>query len=372
VESAPNQLAEGSQVTAGATDVDGRRRRRCEQAQLPLVGPLACRGAKLACVPDSGIFCLANDPVVDALIALCASVRHHDPDLPLTVIPFNDNIARTRRALTEFGYGLLDDSSLATMDAVGSLYWPDDPNLAHNMRKFCSFCGPYERFLFLDSDIVVLHSLEPYFESFRRSDADFMWFSPDLNAVYRPGPVRDAMVSRYNTAAFNGGQFMGRRGAFTPSILTEVVEASRQHRHGFVDFLEQSFMNYAVDTRGLSKIAGHEAVPGLAVAGAMLRLRKLPSYFVIDDPRAPESGRRVSLIHWAGYRVAPFMPYRRTWLAYRLAGVSRAGRWEYHGTTAVAMVKRLSWRTPVRLVRRGRVRTRNRLASRGYIGWPSQ
>jgi hypothetical protein len=316
-----------------------------------------------------GIYCLANDAVVDGLIALCESIRRHDPGLPLTVIPFNDDIALTREAVALYGFDLLADPSLAAMDLVGGDYWPGDEHRAHNMRKFCAFCGPYERFFFLDSDIVTLASLAPYFKAFREVDADFMWFSPDLNNVYHPGPVRDEMVARFNTAAFNGGQFMGRRGVLTPAILKGLVEAARPYRHGFVDNLEQSFINFAVDVCGLSKVAGSDQVPDTAIAACALRMRDVGGRLVIDDPRTPDSGRHVSLIHWSGHKTAPLMPYRKLWLGYRLAGKSRSQRLAYCIAANVAAARRTSWKTPVRLVRRARVRGRHILASRGYIAW---
>jgi hypothetical protein len=316
-----------------------------------------------------GVICLANDAVIDGLIALCESIRQHDPSLPLTVIPFNDSINRTRETVAAFGFDILDDPSIAAMDLVGADYWPGDEYRGRSIRKFCAFWGPYERFFFLDSDIVTLTSLAPYFKAFRESDSDFVWFSPDLNNVYRPGPVRDEMVSLYNTAAFNGGQFMGRRGVLTPAILREVVEAARPYRHGFVDILEQTLINFAVDLRGLSKVAGRDLVPDLAVAAAAMRLRDVDRRLMLDDPRTPDSGRQVSLIHWSGYKLVPLMPYRKTWLNYRLAGKSPGERATYCAEALAAAVKRTSWKTPVRLARRARVRGRNILASRGYIAW---
>jgi hypothetical protein len=316
-----------------------------------------------------GVICLANDAVIDGLIALCESVRRHDPALPLTVIPFNDNIALTRDTVSEYGFDVLYDPSIAAIDLVSAEYWPKDEHRQRAMRKFCAFCGPYERFFFLDSDIVTLTSLASYFEAFRETDADFVWFSPDLNNVYHPGPVRDEMVSRYSTAAFNGGQFMSRRGVLTPAILGELVKSARPYRYGFVDILEQSLINFAVDVGGVSKVAGRDLVPDRAVAAAAMRLRDVQGRLVIDDPRTPDSGRPVSLIHWSGYKPVPLMPYRQTWLSYRLAGKSRGERTAYRIAATRAAVKRTSWKTPVRLARRARFRGRNILASRGYIAW---
>jgi hypothetical protein len=316
-----------------------------------------------------GVLCLANDAVIDGLIALCESLREHDPGLPLTIIPFNDDVVQTRDMAGVYGFSLLDDPLIVAMDRVGAVYWPKHQHRANALRKFCSFWGPYDRFFFLDSDIVTLTSVAPYFKAFRESDADLMWFSPDLNKVYHPGPVRDEMLSRYNTVAFNSGQFLGRRGVLTPAMLSALAETAQAYRYGFVDILEQSFINYVVDVRGLTKVAGRDLVPELAVAAAAMRMRRVEGRLLLDDPRTPDSGRYVSLIHWSGYKLVPLMPYRRTWLSYRLAGKSRIERVAYCIAALAATVRQASWKTPVRVARRAIFRGRNILASRGYIAW---
>ncbi len=314
--------------------------------------------------------CLANDAVLDSLIGLCESLRTHSPALPMTVIPYNSAIERTRALARAYGYDVYEDASLSTMDSFGARYWPGEKTLPHNMRKFCAFWGPYERFLFLDADIVVIHPLEPYFDAFRRSDADFVYFATDIANVYRPGPVRAAMMHHYATAGFNGGTYMGRRGALTAARLEQLRASAEEHRHGFVDNLEQSFLNYAVDVGGLVKADAHELVPSLVEAGALMRLKRRNGKLILADARVPESGREVTMIHWAGYHVRPFMPYRRIFLRYRLARRSPRERWGYHVRAFTDAVARVTYKTPVRLVRRWRWLARNILASRGLVGWP--
>jgi hypothetical protein len=317
----------------------------------------------------SGVITLANDAALDSLIALCESLRTHSPGVPMTVIPFDDAIDRTRGVVTSYGHELYDDPSLDAMDALGLRYLRD-PGLSHMYRKLCAFWGPYERFLLLDADVVVLHELEPYFEAFRRSGADVMHFATDIENVYRPGPVREEMLARHASAGFNAGTFMGRRGALTPQQLREVQDASAAHRHGFINDHDQAFINYVVDVTGLVKVDAHDLVPSLVDAGALMRIKHQGGKLVLADARVPESGREVALIHWAGYHVRVCMPYRRIFLNYRLAQMCQRERWDYRlGALREAMAL-TTWRTPVRIVKRWRRLGRNILASRGIVGWP--
>jgi hypothetical protein len=317
--------------------------------------------------PGEGVVCLANDGIIDGLIALCASLRAHNPDLPLTVIPFDSSVTRTRRVVKNFGYEIYEGPSLETMDSLGARYWPGETWRPHAMRKFCAFWGPYERFLFLDADIVVLRPLEEYFEAFRACSAPVMYFQTDVSMVYC-GRMREQMTASGLTVGFQTGVFMGRRGTFRADELETLVEECGAHRDGFVDILEQTFLNYAVDVAGLAKVNAHQTVPDVVDAWAGMRLRRTRDGFVLDDARTPQSGRPVTLIHWGGYSLGPFMPYRRTFLAYRLAGATRAQRIGHIAGALLTSAGRAARRSPLYLVHRWRKLARNWMASRGYSG----
>jgi hypothetical protein len=315
-----------------------------------------------------GIYCLANDGIIDGLIALCESVHRHSPHVPVTVIPFDSHLDKARAVLARYGYALMDDPLLQAMDQLGERYWPGERRRPHTMRKFCAFWGTYDRFMFLDADVVALRDLMPYFKAL--GSHDFMYFATDIENVYRPGPVRDAMISRYRTAGFNSGVYMGRSGLLSPDRLEDLCTQAERLRHGFVDNLEQTFINYVVDVSGWSKVHAHEALRDRVDAGAVMRLRRSSGGFVLDDPRVPASGRPVALLHWAGYNIGPFMPYRGVFLDYRLPNASVADRTRYRIRDVAHRIPSTSWKTPVRMMRRARVLGKNVLASRGLVRWP--
>ncbi len=322
-----------------------------------------------AAAGSEGIVCLANDGIIDGLIALGESLRANSPNTSLTVIPFDTNLRRTRALAARLGFDIYDDPSLAEMDSLGARYWPGDEWRPHTMRKFCAFWGPYERFMFLDADIVVLRPLDPYFEAMRAQPAQFMYFTTDMTQVYEQ-PLGNEMIARRASVGFNTGLFMGRTGTVTPSMLEECLASSHSHRREFVDINEQTFINYVVDETELPKVDAHEAVTGVVDAWAGMRLKRRDGGFVLADARMPESGRPVTLIHWAGYALAPLMPYRSTFLSYRLAGATRRQRISYQATS-LAVIRSVSLRTPLRLYHRWRGLLRNWLHSRGYSSWPA-
>jgi hypothetical protein len=318
----------------------------------------------LSPAPVDGVICLANDGIVDGLIALCESLRTHSPKLPLTVVPFDANLSRTRHVVSSYGYDLYDDPSLDAMDSLGKRYWRGETWRPHSMRKLCAFWGPYENFLFLDADIVVLRPLEPYFEAFRESTAELMYFSTDLSMVYR-GSLLQTMVER-GAVGFQTGVFMSRRGALTEDSLSTLMAECEAQRDGFVDVLEQTFLNYAVDTVGLRKLDAHSAVSDAVDAWAGMRLKRTADGFVLADARTPDSGRPVTLIHWGGYALGPFMPYRRIFLRYRLANPTSWQRIAFQARSLAGSARGLRNRSPLMLLHRWRSLALNWLAARGY------
>jgi hypothetical protein len=315
-----------------------------------------------------GAVCLGNDAVIDWLIAFCASFCRHNPDLPLTLIPFDEQIERSRELITDYGYTVFAGPSLEQMDRLGDAYFPGDPIKLHTMRKFCAW-ESYRTFLYLDADVVVLRSLQPYFDALDSSGADFMHFATDMSQVYRPGPLLERMLSEHDSAGFNSGVFIGRRGQLTTERVVALADSVADLRPQFVDNLEQTFINYCVDVTDLRKADANEELDSMAVAGALMRIVGSGDDFVLEDRRVPYSGRPVSLIHWAGYFLNPLMAYRRTFLRYRLAGASRGERWRYHRRAVAESLRTLSPRHVYHLLRGAPFRLRSWLSARGVVGW---
>jgi len=315
-----------------------------------------------------GVACLANDGVVDWLIALCESLHRHNPGLPLTVIPFDDRLARTRATLDRFGYDLFEGPALAAVKRLGADYWPNDEFKASAMRKFCAW-ETYDTFLFLDADIVVLRPLDPYFDAIDTADADFLYFATDLVQVYRPGALRERMLAEHRTAGFNSGTFMARRDSLSLDTLGPLAAAAAPLRSEFVDNLEQTFVNYVVDVSGIKKADANELVTDLAVAGGLMRIVRSGADFVLADRRVPYSGRLVSMIHWGGYKIGPLLPHRQLFLRYRLAAESRLGGLRYRLEVAFALLKDGSPRRAYHAVRHWRFRAHNWLSARGLAQW---
>jgi hypothetical protein len=202
-----------------------------------------------------------------------------------------------------------------------------------------------------------------------RTGADFVHFATDIVQVYREGPLRERMVAEHGAAGFNSGAFMGRRGDLTAAEIERRAEEARDLRPEFVDNLEQTLINYCVDVSDLKQVDATEIADVPVVAGALMRLVERDGQLILDDRRVPYSGRPVSAIHWAGYGMGPLMPYRGTFLRYRLAAAAPAQRRRYRVEAWADQAARMTPRHTYHELRGAPYRLRSWLSARGLAKW---
>jgi len=98
----------------------------------------------------------------------------------------------------------------------------------------------------------------------------------------------------------------------------------------FADTAEQPFFNYWASLSGVPIESFSELVPEMTDAWAGMRIRRRGADYVLDDPRVPERGRPVSLVHWAGYSPDFWMPLRALFVESRLPpDLGRVARLRY-------------------------------------------
>ena len=120
-----------------------------------------------------GICTLANDYVYDQLVALLNSIEvNQGKDTPVCVFPYDDNLERVRAEVARRpNVQLYDDQeSIERWDTFFRRVWDAHPT-AHRRRQerghtqpyyrfghhryFSSFDGPFDRFVYLDADVLI-------------------------------------------------------------------------------------------------------------------------------------------------------------------------------------------------------------------------
>ncbi|WP_448600455.1 Npun_R2821/Npun_R2822 family protein [Thermoleptolyngbya sp.] len=301
-----------------------------------------------------GIYTLANDVVCNQLVALLNSIEvHAGREMPVAVIAYDDRLANVRAAIAPRPQvRLLDDPALfAPWEAFSRQVWQLHPTAIATWRKkgiadvyrlpsnrrYAAFDAraPFERFLYLDADTLLLNSPQPFFAALDRNSLvtyDFQHKDPShifnvtaskLPEVFRPDEIHRAI--------FCAGCYAGHRGAFSAEQRDWLLKqlAAGESEILYPNAPNQSVLNYMAmrlaqregESFSIHNLALHlspEQITGNSVTS---------SHFVERDGWVYDRGNPLTYLHYIGLPADWFnqlcsgknvdFPYRETFLHYR-------------------------------------------------------
>lgn len=192
-----------------------------------------------------GIYILANDVVYDQLIALVNSIEVNvSPEIPICIIPYDDRLDRVSKEIHKRSNLTLFDNreSLQRWDNFADKVWTahsknSEPKTSRPrwykgklQRKFASFDGAFDRFVFYDADSLAMKSLDRVFA--KLDDYDFVfddWEHRKLNSVAAlnislieaTGKYREEqMISKLHCGSF----FASKKGFFASEELANLEQ----------------------------------------------------------------------------------------------------------------------------------------------------
>lgn len=279
----------------------------------------------------TGIYCLGNDKVLDWLIAFLESLRTHEPDRPLIIIPFDEKVDQLSKLTSVYGFELLEDKNLKELDDIGYAINPGKYSDAHTFRKLATFWGPLEQFIYLDSDIVVLSKLDELFEAYSILECEFMHYDTSVGYVYKEGEFREKMIKDYSSKEFNSGAFASAKGVITLNDVKNILPEALAIKEYFKMGSEQPFFNYLIDKKQLKTAAFFELYPDLCqwTWGNLKPIEFTEGAYRLMNPQSPDFRRRIPFLHWSGILSSPFMPNRNIFLHYRLKNTPWSSRFKY-------------------------------------------
>lgn len=295
---------------------------------------------------SSGVYTLANDVVLEWLLAFLNAHRQNAPGLPVCVIPYDDDVEEVRRVIAgRPGVALFDDAgAIARADAYALRAWSLHPTAmptwetkfgvpgVHRLgmhRKLCAFAGPFERFVFLDADVLVLQPLDVLLEPLDRADVSvyddqhaglshvFDVHHPRLREIFDDAALR--------TQVFCAGIFAAHRGLFAPEDLERglALLAAGDAPVLYPWAPDQSLLNYLVLRLGRRVHNGHLAQSADERAATCVTHAGLEE----RDHRLLDRGVPVPFLHYIGVPISAFtavragrnvtFPYRDFFLHYR-------------------------------------------------------
>ncbi len=208
----------------------------------------------------NGICTLANDYVFDQLVALLNSIDVVlGVETPVCIYPFDDQTQRITQEIARrpnvFIYD--DQESINRWDQFMLAAAPDKLNRSKSRlygahRRFCAFDAPFDKFIYLDADTLVMNSLTEVFNKLDSNDFvvyDFQY--KDVSKVYNPKTPKLLKVfsqKRIDTEIFCSGFYGAKRGLFNAEqrelLISYLQNGEREILYSGAG--EQPLLNYMV------------------------------------------------------------------------------------------------------------------------------
>ncbi|MEA5597337.1 Npun_R2821/Npun_R2822 family protein [Rivularia sp. UHCC 0363] len=326
----------------------------------------------------NGICTLANDQVYDQLIALLNSIEsRYGPSMPVCIYPYDRQTQRIAAAIQQRPQvQLYDDAdSIARWDQFARQVWdlhptarqrwgipPNDYHRVGTHRRFCAFDGPFERFLYMDADTLLLDAVDVVFAELNQHDWVVYDFQhKDLSHVYEIDLTNLAQpqvfgLARLQTEIFCSGFYAAKRGLFDAQARAHLLTCLQA---GEAELLypmapDQTVLNYMVMRSELTSLNLALSLPASERTGNSVT----SPHFEQRDHLLYDRGKRLMYLHYIGLSSQLFsrlcagenldFPYRDVFLHYRYLNqpqpVLRGARQPYNAAPSFRqrLVKKLA------------------------------
>lgn len=256
-----------------------------------------------------GVYFSANDRVYNWTIAFLNSYRTFNPDLRLLLIPFNDECDRILRLQDTYNFEIYTDPSFERLEAIGQAfelgYTPTGP---YWFRRYASFWGPCDRFMYLDARQVVLADLQPVIRALDDYDFELLHFDCAIDQVYTPGDFRRKLLRQGKARGFNSGRWAARKELFSMEELEQFATTALQIRNQLNPRnTDQAFINYCCDMKPVRY--GHVAeVLGGVCQSAWARqsgsIYQENGKYYLWDYGGNDHKKQFLILHWAGNKLS--------------------------------------------------------------------
>jgi hypothetical protein len=293
-----------------------------------------------------GICTLANDRVYQQLVALLNSIEAIlGEDMPVCVYPYDDNTERIAAEIAQRPNVRLYDNleSMQSWDRFAQAAWDAHPNARQRWqkagstgyhrfgthRRYCAFDGPFERFLYMDADTLLMGPVDFIFAQLAKSDFivyDFQYKdpthvyevnSPKLNDIFAP--------ERIQSEIFCSGFYASKKDLFSQKqrdwLITQLQNGDAEIIYPMA--VDQPLLNYMIMRSGFSVYNFALQYPPEKRTGCCVT----SSHFQTQDYILYDQGNRLTYIHYIGIPLGVFsqlcqgenidFPYRDIFLHYR-------------------------------------------------------
>ena len=293
-----------------------------------------------------GICTLANDRIYDQLIALLNSIEvNGGKDIPVCVYPYDDNTERIRAEIAQRpNVQLFDNRDVIDLwDNFAKSAWEPHPTAKERWlkagstgyhrfgthRRYCAFDGPFDRFIYMDGDTLLISPLDRVFAQLDNYDCVVYDFQhKDITHIYEvtsPKLLEIFSQERLNQEIFCSGFYGSKKGLFNEERRNWLIE---QLRAGEAEILypmapDQTIVNYMMMRSNFSIYNLALQLPKEERTGCCVT----SPHFQALDNILYDHDKRLTYLHYIGLSSSLFtrlcsgenldFPYRDIFLHYR-------------------------------------------------------
>lgn len=293
-----------------------------------------------------GICTLANDYVYDQLIALLNSIEAIlGPDMPVCIYPYDDKTEKIAAEIAKRPNVQLyqDKESIQRWDEFVRNVWDTHPTARQRWskvtnepyhrvgthRRYGAFDGPFDRFIYMDADTLLMGPVSPIFERLNHNDwvvYDFQYTDPShVYELSSPKLTEIFPPERIQSEIFCSGFYGSKKGIFDKDrrdwILAKLREGEAEVLYSMAP--DQTILNYMVMRLGISNYNLALNLPANQKTGCCVT----SPHFEEKDRILYDKGNRLTYIHYIGLSSKLFtqvcagenidFPYRDLFLHYR-------------------------------------------------------
>lgn len=256
-----------------------------------------------------GICTLGNDYVYDQLLALLNSIDAIlGPETPVCVYPFDDRIERIADEIAKrpnvFIYD--DRESIRRWDQFMLEASPASMNkrkyrIYGGHRRFCAFDGPFDKFVYMDADTLVMNSLDSVFKKLDEYNCvvyDFQFLYPDkVYNIKSPKLLQIFDSNRIKSEIFCSGFYGSKKGLFSKDKIDELLSKLKA---GEAEILyptgDQPVLNYMFMRSGIPIYNEAHHLPDSQKTGCCVT----SDHFEEHERILYDKGNRLTYLHYIG------------------------------------------------------------------------
>ncbi|MEC4815609.1 MAG: sugar transferase [Scytonema sp. PMC 1069.18] len=257
----------------------------------------------------NGICTLGNDIVFDQLVALLNSIEAIlGAETPVCIYPFDEQTQRIADEIAKRPNVFLFDNqeSIHRWDKFMVEASPASMNrrkyrIYGGHRRFCAFDGPFDKFVYMDADTLVMNSLDVVFQKLDEYDCvvyDFQFRFPEkVYNIESPKLLKVFDEDFIKNQIFCSGFYASKKGLFSSEKMEELLsylkagEREILYQTGDQPVINYMFMRSGIPIYNFSHHLSNNEITGCTVTS---------SHFEEKDWILYDRGNRLTYLHYIG------------------------------------------------------------------------